>query len=289
MVGRPEAPERTLPVQRLGVVGLGLIGGSIAQAARAAIPSLHVVGVDRQVILDVATDQGLIDQGVALEQAGPALAGCDLVVFCLPVLQIIEVLDRLKDDLRQGPVLTDTGSTKNAVMEAAEAADLPLYVGGHPMAGKAQGGLAHADAGLFRGATWFVCPHPQSDEGAVARVRAFVAELGARPVELDAQEHDLAVALTSQVPHVVVNALAETVLDDGALDSAGGSLRLLLQIAGAPVETWQDTLRTNQAAVRESLRRFADHLLALSDELDDKERVKQLFAKGRACRERLLS
>lgn len=282
----PEAPLRPELASTVVFFGLGLVGGSVARATRRAWPKARLIGVDRAVILDVARDDGVIDEGVEPDAARDAVAAADLVVLSLPVLSIVEVMEQLKEAL-QGAVVTDTGSTKRGVSEAAQRLSLTRFVGGHPMAGKSVGGLAHADADLFVGATWFLCPEPATDPAAVQLVRQWVRELGARPVEIDAQEHDRAVALTSHVPHVLVNALAESVLDMGALDAAGGSLRELLRIAGAPFDTWGDTLATNRAAIDEALLELIERLERLRLSLDERDRMRDLFARGRACRERL--
>jgi prephenate dehydrogenase len=281
------APLRPVLCDRLVVVGLGLVGGSIARALRRASPSTHIAAVDREVILKVATDEGLVDEGAPAGAADALLREADLVVLCLPMGAMLTFIEEHHEALGHKAVLTDTGSTKGAVEALANTLKLSRFVGGHPMAGKPHAGLAHADAELFAGATWFVCPPPGADADAVHLVRRFVRELGAAAVEIDAGEHDLAVALTSHLPHVLVNALCEAVIDEGVIEAAGGSLRQLSQIAGAPVNTWKDTLRTNAPAVAASLKRFASKLEQVADQLDDEERLNELFNRGRACRERL--
>ncbi|OGQ09087.1 MAG: hypothetical protein A2138_12730 [Deltaproteobacteria bacterium RBG_16_71_12] len=283
----PGAPLRPLPAARVAFVGLGLIGGSLAKATRKAWPGVTVLGVDRPSILEVAREAQLVDEAAPPDAAADLLAGADLVVFCLPVLGIAQGLERFAPALRARAVATDTGSTKRVIVETAARLGLARFVGGHPMAGKAQGGLAHADAALFLGARWFLCPAPGVDPAALLLLRQWVRDLGARPVELDAAEHDRSVALTSHLPHVVANAIAEAVLDGGALDAAGGSLKDVLKVAGAPFETWGDTLATNAEAVKAALDDLCSRLGAIASSLEDRERMRDLFARGRACRERL--
>lgn len=283
----PSAPVRPALAERVVIFGLGLVGGSVARATKRAWQKVHITGVDRRVIVDVAKEDGIIDDGVVPEDAADAVERADLVVLCLPVLDIISTFASLEGPLKTRAVVTDTGSTKQKVADAARARGLTRFVGGHPMAGKAAGGLHHADPDLLANATWFLCPEPDTDESALRMLREWVGELGARPVEIDAAEHDRAVALTSHVPHVVVNALAESVLDAGALDAAGGSLRDLLRVAGAPIDTWGDTLATNQPAIEEALGELIARLSELKSQLKDRERMRDLFARGRACKERL--
>lgn len=281
------APLRPVLCERLVVVGLGLVGGSIVRALRRASPSTHIAGVDRGVILKVAEEEGLIDEGAPTGDADDLLRRADLIVLCLPVGAMLAFVEEHHDALAERAIITDTGSTKGALEELAGRLTLKRFVGGHPMAGKPHAGLAHADPELFVGATWFVCPPEGADADAVHLVRRFVRELGASAVEIEAAEHDLAVALTSHLPHVIVNALCEVVIDEGVIEAAGGSLRQLSQIAGAPLATWKDTLRTNAPAVAASLRSFAKKLDAVAGQLDDEERLDTLFTRGRACRERL--
>lgn len=271
----------------MALVGLGLIGGSLAKATRKAWPGVTVLGVDRQSILEVAREAQLVDEAAPPDAAADLIASADLVVFCLPVLGIAQSLERFAPALRTRAVATDTGSTKRVIVDTAARLGLSRFVGGHPMAGKAQGGLAHADAALFSGARWFLCPASGVDPAALLLLRQWVRDLGARPVELDAGEHDRSVALTSHLPHVVANAIAEAVLDGGAIDAAGGSLRDVLKVAGAPFETWGDTLATNAEAVRAALDDLRVRLGDIASSIEDKERMRDLFARGRACRERL--
>ncbi len=283
----PGAPLLPVPAARVALVGLGLIGGSLAKATRRAWPGVTILGADRPAILEVAREAQLVDEIAPLDAAADLVASADLVVFCLPVLGIAQSLERLAPALRARPVATDTGSTKRLIVETAARLGLTRFVGGHPMAGKAQGGLAHADASLFAGARWFLCPAPGVAAAALLLLRQWVRDLGARPIELDAAEHDRSVALTSHLPHVVANAIAEAVLDGGALDAAGGSLRDVLKVAGAPFETWGDTLATNAEAVRGALTDLCARLGAIAASLEDRERMRDLFARGRACRERV--
>lgn len=284
-----EAPKRPTLVKKAVFIGLGLMGGSLARATRAAFPNASLCGVDREVIVDVALEQGIVDHGADPDGAAELIVGADLVVLCLPVLAVIETLEDLAPVLKDGPVITDTGSTKRHIAEAAGKLGLDRFVGSHPMTGKAAGGLAHADPALLRRATWFICPQASTDPSATRFLRTYIGELGANPVEIDADEHDRAVALTSQLPHLLANTLAETVLDEGAMEAAGGSLRDILKVAGAPHEVWTDSIQTNRAAVSSALRDFSRRLDELADSLDDKRRLRNLFARGRAGRERTRS
>lgn len=284
---RPDAPLRQPSITRLGIVGLGLVGGSVAHAARARIPHVHIYGVDREMIVNVAKDEKIIDDGAEPSSSLEALVACDVVMLCLPVNGIIELLETHGPALANGPVITDTGSTKSAIGQKAAALQLHRFIGGHPMAGKAEGGLAHADPELLKGATWFLCPTQDTDADAARTLRQFIRDLEAQPLEISAEDHDRAVAFTSHFPHILVNLLAETIMDEGVLDAAGGTLHNVLRVAGAPFNVWGDTLKTNQDAILESMKRFSEKLSTLAEELEDPSRLKDLFGRGRICRERL--
>ena len=248
-----DAPLRPPPARHLVVVGMGLVGGSLCRALRAAYPALRLSGVDRSGIIELAREQ--------------------------------------HRDVLTGTLVIDTGSTKVAVVDAARALGLRCFVGGHPMAGRSSGGLAWADARLFDGARWFLCADTEVEPQALARARALVTAVGADPVEVDAADHDRDVALTSHLPHLLANVLAEAVLSASATDAAGGSLRDILKVAGAPIEVWGDTISTNRVAIGTALDDVIARLTTLRRDLDspqlDTERLKELFAHGRALRERL--
>jgi len=271
------------------MVGLGLVGGSVCRALRVAFPGLVLSGVDKPAIVELAKDGGVIDDGVAAdddEAVRGLLARADAVVLALPVLAVAATIGRHAGVLRETLVM-DTGSTKRAVVEAARAAGLRAFIGGHPMAGKSSGGLAHADARLFDGARWFLCADADVDGAVLARARELVRATGAVPVEVDAADHDRDVALTSHVPHLMANVLAEAVLSAGATDAAGGSLKDMLKVAGAPFDVWGDTISTNRVAIRDALDDLVTRLRDVQDALDDKDRLRELFAHGRALRERV--
>ena len=266
---------------------MGLVGGSLCRALRAAYPALRLSGVDRSGIIELAREQRIIDDGVAADDdvaVHALLAEADAVILSLPVLTVIATIERHRDVLT-GTLVIDTGSTKAAVVDAARALGLRCFVGGHPMAGRSSGGLAWADARLFDGARWFLCADTEVEP------QALVTAVGADPVEVDAADHDRDVALTSHLPHLLANVLAEAVLSASATDAAGGSLRDILKVAGAPIEVWGDTISTNRVAIGTALDDVIARLTTLRRDLDspqlDTERLKELFAHGRALRERL--
>jgi prephenate dehydrogenase len=189
-----------------------------------------------------------------LERDLSAARHADLVVLCTPVQTIIDQLAQLAPLLAPGTVITDVGSTKRAVMNAATTV-LPreiIFIGGHPMAGSDRAGLSHARAGLYQDATWALCIPPDAEESA-ARLARLVTAVGARPLPIDPEMHDDIVALTSHLPHVIAAAVANQVLgsvyDDVVLPFIAGGFRDTTRIAAANPVMWRDILLTNRDRV----------------------------------------
>ena len=159
----------------IGIVGLGLIGGSVALAARRAWPSCVIIGVDRPEVVDAAIRQGIVDGGGALA----TLASADVVVLAAPVQQNLAVLPQLASVVSAAAVVTDTGSTKRDIVEAARQVPGLTFVGGHPLGGAAAAGLSHARADLFDDRPWlFTPPSGDAASAALARLTAFAQALG---------------------------------------------------------------------------------------------------------------
>lgn len=265
------------PVRALGVVGLGLIGSSIALAARRRWTGLHLVGLDRPEVLHRAT--GLPVDRLASDPA--ALRSCDLVVLALPVEAIVAEIHRFAAVLAPGAVLTDTAGTKRVVVRAA--AGVASFVGGHPMAGAA-GGAALARADLFDGCTWWLVPGAPA---AHARVRAFVEALGAAPVDVEAARHDAWMAALSHLPQVVASALMALVgraVHDEGLAGAGPGLRDTTRLAASPAASWAGLLASNADEIAPLLRALAADLDRLAGRLDDGSAVAALFDEARRWR-----
>ncbi len=244
-----------MAVERLALLGTGLIGSSVGLAAKRAGAGA-VAGYDPDPrSLEVAAERGAVDEPAgSLEEA---LAGASLAVLAAPVAQLAAILPTVLGS--SDCTVTDVGSTKAAVCAAA--AGTGRFVGGHPMCGSEARGPEHATADLFEGATWFLTPVPETDAGSHRLVHGFVSALGATPVAIEPETHDRVVALTSHLPHALANILvnqagANRVEGHDPLAAAGGSLREMTRVAGANPRIWVDIFLENAAALGESL---ADH------------------------------
>ena len=255
-----------MEVERLGIIGTGLIGASVGLAAKRAGVA-HVAGFDfSDEMLQVACGRGAIDEA----RGAPAdLGDADLIVVAVPVTALHVVVRDLLDGAAQATV-TDVGSTKSNVSGALGD---PRFVGGHPVTGSEAQGPAHATAELFDGATWFLTPSSATEPQRYRLVHGFVSALGATPVAIDPQAHDRLVALTSHLPHALANLLvnqagATRVEGHEPLAAAGGSLRDMTRVAGANPRIWIDIFLENSGAIRESLaehRRRVEQLEAALD------------------------
>jgi prephenate dehydrogenase len=234
----------------LVVIGLGLIGGSVALAAKQR--GARVVGIDVAPASDAAARGGVSESIDAADEPAvqSAVRQAELVVLCTPVRAIMRALPGILEHAR---VATDCGSTKREIARvAAASARAGRFVPGHPMAGGPEGGLAHARADLFEERSWIICPEA-SEPDAVAVVERLITELGARAVRMSAAEHDRAVALTSHVPQLVASALTLLSQQRGASPAEGPAFTSATRVAGGPASMWQDIFETNADEVADAL------------------------------------
>ncbi|HEY5275209.1 MAG TPA: prephenate dehydrogenase/arogenate dehydrogenase family protein, partial [Coriobacteriia bacterium] len=235
----------TAPFARVTVVGVGLMGGSLAAALRALPDAPHVTGVDPdEPTLAIALEKGVVDDVASVDGCASALASADLVVLATPAAAVSQWLARL-GTIGYGGVVTDVASTKAAVMKEA-ARLLPAaatFIGGHPMAGSERSGVAAADADLFKGAYYVLTPADDADADAYQRLHRLVMSIGARVISLDAVAHDEAVAAISHVPHVAASALTNLAAQraqggSDVLRLAAGGFKDMTRIAAGSPDLW---------------------------------------------------
>jgi prephenate dehydrogenase len=242
-----------LTVDRLAIVGTGLIGASLGLAARRAGVAA-VSGWDPNPDdLATAEERGAV---AAAADVASAVAGADLVVVAAPVGELPEVVGRVLELASADATVTDVGSTKQPVCAAAGSD--PRFVGGHPICGAETRGPGRASADLFDGATWFLTPTAATAPERLRLVHGLVGSLGARPVAIGPEAHDRLVAVTSHLPHVLANLLlnqAGSTRIDGhdPLQAAGGSLRDMTRIGGANPRIWVDIFLDNREALAGAL------------------------------------
>lgn len=257
-----------MQLRRLGILGVGLLGGSIGLAIRSRLKDCVVAGYGHQGdTLRAARQMGALDE--AYEQPQQAVRGADLVVLCTPVAVLSPLLEQIAADLAGGAVVTDVGSTKRTVVQAGERLlKHPVsFVGSHPMAGSEKRGVQFARADLFDGGMCITTPTPQTDPAALERVEEFWKVLRMRITRLSPESHDRLLADVSHLPHVVAAALV-AMQQEEALGLCGKGFLDLTRIASGDAGLWRDILLDNRDNVRQSLRSMADQLQRLEALLD---------------------
>ncbi|MDO5654453.1 MAG: prephenate dehydrogenase/arogenate dehydrogenase family protein [Brachymonas sp.] len=277
---------------RLALIGCGLMGGSLALAMQRAKLVRQVVAYS----LSEATLQTALEAGVihaAASSAAEAVAQADLVVVAVPVAATESVLRSFSDSLPVHAIVMDVGSTKQNVIEAAEATlgeRIGQFVPAHPIAGKEVAGIAHADADLYRGKQVILTPSRNTRIGALQQVTALWEALGCKVQTMTPQAHDAAFAAISHLPHLTAFALMHSILNqDGAADilALGGSgFRDFTRIAAGDPEMWRDIFLCNREEVLQQLDALVDalHSFARAIEDGDSARLQALITEASAAR-----
>jgi prephenate dehydrogenase len=285
--GRPAVAQEPI-FAKVGIIGLGLIGGSIALAARQLWPSSLVIAVDNKEVLESAMRLHAID--VAADDP-IVLAEADVVILAAPVRQNLALLDQLDENVRQPAVITDTGSTKREIVEAAKR--LPprfTFVGGHPLGGAAASGLEHARPDLFKGRPWLFTPSDDRSGDALDKLMTFARALGADPRVVTPAAHDRMLAFLSHLPQLTASALMQVVGDavgTAGLELAGRGLIDTTRLASSPPEIWKDVTATNADEIRAALDTFIAVLEELRGDLADGDRLTDVFTTASRWREAL--
>lgn len=273
---------------RVAILGLGLMGGSLALALRGKVGEL--IGVDPDpAVLGLAARMKLCDR--LLSSPEGHLADADLVVLAAPVRAILRLVDALPDLHPGAPVVMDLGSTKRAVVEHMAALPERFDVlGGHPMCGKEHTSLAQAEAGLYKGAPFALVPLPRTSPRAQRLAEQLAISVGANPICMDAADHDRMVASTSHTPYIVSAALAAATPQDAA-PMAGPGFRSTTRLAAQPPALMLDILMTNRENVLEAVRRTRGHLQRLEELLEtgDEAGLAQALSAGAARRASILN
>jgi prephenate dehydrogenase len=284
---RRSADAGTAPIfEKIGIVGLGLVGGSIALASRQLWPSSLVIAVDNKDVLETAMRLHAID--VAADDM-VVLAEADLVVLAAPVSQNIALLSELDEHVRTPAIVTDVGSTKREIARAAE--QLPdrfRFIGGHPLAGAARSGLEYARPDLFRGRPWILTP--VSGGGVDERLLSFIRALGAAPKTMTPAAHDRLVASLSHLPQLAASALMQVVgarVGADGLALAGRGLADTTRLATSPADIWRDIAASNADEIGPALDALIAVLKDLREDLPNGDRLAEVFDEAARWREKL--
>lgn len=285
-----------LPFARVSIIGLGLIGSSIARAVRQHMPTVRLTGHDadpdvraRGRALDLVDD--------VADTAGAAVTDADLVMLCVPVGAMGTVAAEIAADLPADAIVSDVGSSKTGVMTALRAA-LPgvTIVPAHPVAGTERSGPDAGFATLFHGRWCILTPDDDAPPAAVSRISAFWQALGADVETMDARHHDLVLAVTSHLPHLIAYTIVGTASDmeevtqSEVIKYSAGGFRDFTRIAASDPTMWRDVFLSNREAVLEMLQRFSEDLTALQRAIrwGDGDALFDLFTRTRAIRRSII-
>jgi cyclohexadieny/prephenate dehydrogenase len=285
-----------LPFARVTVIGLGLIGSSVARAVRQAMPTVRITGYDASAqVRDTAVRIDLADD--VADSAGAAVIDADLVMLCVPVGAMGAVAAELADDLPADAIVSDVGGSKESVIAALRAV-LPTatIVPGHPVAGTEHSGPEAGFATLFRGRWCILTPEEATPEAPVARLRAFWEALGAQVEVMTPRHHDLVLAVTSHVPHLIAYSIVGTASDleevtqSEVIKFSAGGFRDFTRIAASDPVMWRDVFLNNREAVLEILQRLTEDVTMLQRAIrwGDGDQLFELFTRTRAIRRSII-
>ncbi len=282
-------------INQLTVIGVGLIGGSLARALREAGQVREIVGYGRGLAnLQQAVELGVIDR---LETSPErAVIGADMVVLALPVGSMTDVLQQIASHLGERSVVTDVGSVKGSIVSAARtalAARFTRFVPAHPIAGTEKSGVGASFSGLFRNRRVVLTPVSETDTEALGRVREMWQATGAETVTMAVEHHDEILAATSHLPHLLAYCLVDTLarMDDSRVifDFAAGGFRDFTRIAASDPVMWRDICLGNRSAILAALEQYRQDLDALMDAINraDGNWMQELFARAKRERDAL--
>jgi len=285
-----------LPFARVSIIGLGLIGSSVARAVRERMPGVALSGYDADPqTRETAKALKLVDD--MADTPGGAVTDAELVILCIPVGAMGAVAAELKADLPAEAIVSDVGSSKASVLAALQAA-LPDHaiIPAHPVAGTERSGPEAGFASLFHNRWCIVTPPEGADEAKVTQLSAFWERLGANVEIMDAQHHDLVLAVTSHLPHLIAYTIVGTASDlesvtrSEVIKYSAGGFRDFTRIAASDPTMWRDVFLSNKDAVLEMLQRFSEDLTALQRAIRwcDGDALFDLFSRTRAIRRSII-
>ena len=279
------------------IAGLGLIGASMALGIKRDHPDYEILGYNRsQASRDIALKEGMIDRATDDFASFAPLA--DIIILSLPIKQTITFINELADlDLKEGVIISDAGSTKSAIVDAAEqylAGKSIRFVGAHPMAGSHKTGAASADVNLFENAYYIFTPSSLTKSGTLEEMRDLLSGLHARFIQVDAAEHDRVTSQISHFPHILASSLMEQAAaysqeHELTQSFAAGGFRDMTRIAESEPGMWTSILLTNPQAILDRLEDFKDQLdkVAAAIEAKDETAIWEFFDRGRQSRKQM--
>ena len=280
--------------EKICIIGLGQMGASIAMGLKKRQLGGEIIAYARkQKDIDYAIENNIIDSGST--DPKEVLEAADFTILCLPVEPLIEFVKTHASSFKKGSVVTDISSVKSIIVDEVRpllTAEGVHFIGSHPMAGNEKSGQLNGDPDLYVKTVIFICSYPTDDPAAVTIIREFWRDMDAQPFEVDAIEHDEAVAYTSHMLHISAAVATRIALDDDKYDLAklacAGSFRDTTRIAASCPKMWRDITKTNKTAILKAMQQNIDELETLKKIVTDGDwdQFEQYLAKGRELRER---
>jgi prephenate dehydrogenase len=287
--------ESDFSFNKITIIGVGLIGGSLGLALKGKNPNFKIVGIDRQEIIEKAITRGAIDEGTVNLEEG--IKEADIVIIATPVKTILNILAQISPFLKKGCLVTDTGSTKQQIVQKANkvlSKDI-FFIGGHPMAGSEECGIDSADPHLFQDKTYILTPTKKSNLIAIDKIFSLIKMIDANRLILDPLEHDRIVGAVSHLPQIIAVSLINMVRElvqkennNNYFKAVGEGFKDITRIASSPYKIWEDICDTNQENILEMIQEFRNYLGVIEDKLkNDPNSLKEEFQKARKLRENI--
>ncbi|NLL00429.1 MAG: prephenate dehydrogenase [Clostridiales bacterium] len=264
-------------IKRIGFIGFGLIGGSIAKAIKANHPTVLIYAFDYHsnkpsADLEAAITDGILDQ-ISYDLEAD-FSECDIIFLCAPVLANISYLSRLKPIVKPSCIITDVGSVKSNIHKAVEELGMQdIFIGGHPMTGSEKTGYGNSYALLLENAYYILTPTENTPKDKLDQLHALVKEMGSLPIILNAKEHDEITAAISHLPHIVAAQLVNLIRESDDMSEkmkqlAAGGFKDITRIASSSPQMWQNICLTNSKIIKDILDQYILSLKNASDALD---------------------
>jgi prephenate dehydrogenase len=286
--------ESDFSFNKISIIGVGLIGGSLGLALKENRPNFRIVGIDKQEIIEKAITRGAIDEGTVNLDEG--IKEADVVILATPVKTILNILTQINPFLKKGCLVTDTGSTKQQIVQKANKilSKNIFFIGGHPMAGSEECGIDSADPHLFQDKTYILTPNNKSNLVALEKISLLIKMIGANKLILDPLEHDRIVGAVSHLPQIIAVSLINTVSElalpgnNNYFNAVGEGFKDMTRIASSPYKIWEDICKTNQENILKMIQEFRNYLGVLEDKLkNDPSSLKEEFQKAQMLRKKL--
>ncbi len=277
-------------LNRVAIIGVGLIGGSLGLALKEKGVAKRVIGVGRrEESLKIALKRNEVDE--VTTDLAQGVRDADLVVIATPLELAVETFEKILPHLEKGCVVTDVGSVKGPILKRI---DHPFFVGGHPLAGSEKKGPQAARPDLFREATVVLTPRENTDEKALTLVKSMWQDIGARALFLDCELHDELVAFTSHLPHILAVSLTSLIgkvasKEEKVLSLMGEGFRDTTRIAASPPSMWKQICLANREKILKALKRFKETLSEMEEALlqEEGDRLLHRFEKAKEIRDKL--